>query len=102
MINAFAVLNVERNASDYQIRKAYLELIKIWDPESSPLRFREITEAYEKIKTERARTTYLIFGVKNDAASPFDLLRRHATLPTERKPLSYESMKELLRKCTMK
>lgn len=102
MINAFTVLNVESNASDDQIRKAYLEMIKIWDPERSPLRFREITEAYEKIKTERLRATYLIFGNKNDAASPFDLLRRHAALPTERKPLPYESMKELLRKCITK
>ena len=62
MANPYRVLGVagEEN-SDEVIRQNYLALIHKFSPEHAPERFREIREAFEKIKDEKSRLEFLLF-----------------------------------------
>ena len=62
MLSNYFILGLELNATDEEIRKRYLELIKQYTPEKDPDRFQEITSAYEQIKTPRARIREKLFG----------------------------------------
>lgn len=62
MLAEHLMLGLEIGATDDQIRKRYLELIKKHPPEHDPLRFQDISTAYERIKTQRARIQHKIFG----------------------------------------
>jgi len=55
MLIHYIVLGVTPEASDEEIRTRYLELVKRHTPEKDPVRFQEITSAYESIKTIRKR-----------------------------------------------
>ncbi|MGH8476478.1 MAG: J domain-containing protein [Methylococcales bacterium] len=61
MINPFALLQVSESANDEEVRSAYLARVREFPPERSPKQFQAIREAYERIKTEKARLTYVYF-----------------------------------------
>ena len=61
MIN-YMVLGVSRNASDEEIREAYLTLVKKHTPEKDPERFRLINGAYEAVKDKRRRISERLSG----------------------------------------
>jgi len=66
MLQSYLVLGLPLNATDSEIRKQYLGLVKIHSPEKNPEMFQKITSAYEAIKDERTRaTTELVFALKN-------------------------------------
>jgi DnaJ-class molecular chaperone len=67
MLAYFLTLNLPLAASDEEIRKRYLELIKIHSPEKDPTAFQNITIAYEKIKTVHTRIQTRLFGVLDHA-----------------------------------
>ena len=46
----YAILGVDTNASEQEIRQRYLALIKLNPPEIHPAKFREIHQAYESAK----------------------------------------------------
>lgn len=56
------VLGLPADASDEDIRRRYLELVKKHPPEKSKVRFQQITHAYEAIRTHRQRIEARIFG----------------------------------------
>ncbi|MDD2604721.1 MAG: J domain-containing protein [Desulfobacteraceae bacterium] len=62
MLVDYLRLGVALDATDAQIRKAYLALIRVHTPERDPARFQEIAAAYERIKDEAARLQTAIFG----------------------------------------
>jgi len=62
MLTYYLTLGLSPDVSDYDIRKSYLDLVKKNTPEKNPDRFRQITEAYEKIKTKRRRIESKIFN----------------------------------------
>ena len=62
MLLNYFILGLELNATDEEIRKRYLDLIKQYTPEKDPDRFQEITVAYEQIKTPRSRIRGKLFG----------------------------------------
>lgn len=62
MLSSYFILGLDLNATDKEIRKRYLELIKRNTPEKDPDRFQEITSAYEQIKTHRSRILGKLFG----------------------------------------
>lgn len=62
MLSNYFILGLDLNATDEEIRKRYLQLIKRYTPEKDPDRFQEITGAYEQIKTPRARILGKLFG----------------------------------------
>lgn len=66
MLKSYLVLGLSLNATDQEIRKKYLWLVKTHSPEKDPEMFQKITSAYESIKDARTRaTTDLFFALKN-------------------------------------
>lgn len=46
----YAILGVDSNATEQEVRQRYLTLIKLNPPETHPAEFREIHQAYESAK----------------------------------------------------
>lgn len=95
----YVVLGVDSNASDKEIRKAYLDAIKVASPESNPKRFQALNQAYESIKDETARHRYSIFCQKASEHSLLDAACRFASNHMVNHPLPYAKMLEHLKKC---
>ncbi|KPA14853.1 Chaperone protein DnaJ [Candidatus Magnetomorum sp. HK-1] len=55
MLNSYLVFDLPHDATEDDIRQAYLQKVKKYTPEKEPERFRQITEAYETIKNKRIR-----------------------------------------------
>lgn len=95
----YDILQVKPDAADAEIRKAYLELVKTYTPDTHPDRFRLINSAYEKIKTEAARIEWLLFNRDLPGESPFQSFVNHVTHCTEREPMPFDTLKQFLADC---
>ncbi len=93
----YEILGVDPHSDDKAIRKAYLELLKQFPPDRSPDRFKEISGAYEEIKDEKKRLKNYLFDKKTPVDRPMDALLLEMRRNAERKPPSFEQLKELLR-----
>lgn len=62
MLKSYLVLDLPLDATDQDIRKKYLQLVKIYSPEKTPEEFQKITSAYESIKDKRTRVTTELFS----------------------------------------
>lgn len=62
-MSPFKRLGVAQNATDDEIRLAYLQKIKEFSPEQDPETFRLIHQAFEAIKTEQKRQEYALFSL---------------------------------------
>uniref|UniRef100_A0A6B2EDE8 Putative molecular chaperone dnaj superfamily n=1 Tax=Phlebotomus kandelakii TaxID=1109342 RepID=A0A6B2EDE8_9DIPT len=69
MVDYYKILDVNRGASDGEIKKAYRKLALKWHPDKNPnnldeanKRFKEISEAYEVLSDERKRRVYDQYG----------------------------------------
>ena len=65
MVDYYATLEVPRNASATDIKKAYKKMALKWHPDKNPnsqdeatRRFKEISEAYEVLSDEEKRNIY--------------------------------------------
>jgi curved DNA-binding protein CbpA len=78
MLIHYILLEVTPEASDEEIRSRYLEQVKRHTPEKDPVRFQEITSAYEAIKNIRLRLAarYLPPEKDIDAEAAFYALAR--------------------------
>jgi len=61
MPNPFSVLGIAENATDAEIKQAYLDHVRRYPPEREPARFQVIREAYESIRTYRDRLQLYLF-----------------------------------------
>lgn len=52
MGNDYKVLGLEQGASQKEIKKAYFSLVRKYSPEENPTKFREIREAYDRLKNQ--------------------------------------------------
>ncbi len=66
MFKSFLILDLPINASDENIRKKYLELVKKHPPEKDSEQFHKITAAYEEIKDQRSRVKSRLFTALQD------------------------------------
>lgn len=62
MLIPYLILGIAGDPTDADIRRRYLELVKKYPPETSPVRFQQITEAYEAVRTRRKRIKAKLFG----------------------------------------
>lgn len=59
--SAYAILNVAKGASEQEIKRAYVELVKRFDPEKHTDRFMVIQRAYERLRDPRTRAKEDVF-----------------------------------------
>ena len=62
--NPYAILNLQKGASDQEIKKAYFEMVKRYDPEKHTEQFMVIQNAYKRLKDNvgRAREDIYIYN----------------------------------------
>jgi curved DNA-binding protein CbpA len=77
-----AVLEVEAEATDEEIRAAYLRKVKQFPPDRNPVEFEQVRDAYELLRDCRQRIRHRLFSA--DPRAPLEtLLERPA--PPQRK-----------------
>ncbi|XP_069965248.1 dnaJ homolog subfamily B member 6 isoform X2 [Bactrocera oleae] len=69
MVDYYKVLDISRNATESEVKKAYKKLALKWHPDKNPdnldeanTRFRELSEAYEVLSDEKKRRLYDQYG----------------------------------------
>lgn len=97
-MNPYEVLGIDGDADDGAIRKAYLELVKKYAPERFPEKFRQITDAYARIKDKKSRLEYYLFSKESDLESPFEVILKRFAMAEKRRPLTFDEIKEYLRR----
>lgn len=100
-MNPYVILGLSQTADDEDIRKAYLDLVRRYPPETSPDRFEKISEAYQILKDEQSRLRYFLFNEDPGMASPFEALFLEFPDSRARSPMDFEDMKTYLRKCAL-
>ncbi|XP_036332231.1 dnaJ homolog subfamily B member 6-like [Rhagoletis pomonella] len=65
MVDYYKILDISRNATESEVKKAYKKLALKWHPDKNPdnleeanKRFRELSEAYEVLSDARKRKIY--------------------------------------------
>jgi len=98
-MNPYDILGIPRTADDEAVRKAYLELVRRHSPDRDPVRFQQISRAYEQLKDEDSRLRYDLFSRETSGRTPLEVLVRHTEQFGERKPLTFQQMKDFLLQC---
>jgi preprotein translocase subunit Sec63 len=88
MNDPYEILGVARNAGEADVRRRYLELVRQYPPDREADRFREIHDAYEKLRDPVVRVKSKLFDLdSNDTLVQItaDLRRRLRTsrIPTQ-------------------
>jgi curved DNA-binding protein CbpA len=99
-MNPYLILRVSPNANDAEIRRAYLDAIRKFPPESEPERFQAISHAYEQIRDGKSRLKYLLFDRAPSGTAPLEVFAKFCAAAPVEKPLDFEAMKAFLRSCT--
>jgi len=76
----YIILALDRKTTDEEVRKAYLEAIRICPPEKDAKMFQQIQSAYDAIKTHRQRLQRELFNYQ--LPSPEDLIAQAASNST--------------------
>lgn len=94
MITPFEILEVAEDASDAQVKKAYLGMVRRYPPERFPDDFQRIYRAYELIKTEDDRLAYRLFHCELPA--PAEIAGLLLDSVAKKAPLSREEFQKQL------
>ena len=98
MLDPYLILDVPRQTTDDEVRKAYLKAIRDCPPEQDSARFQRIQRAYDTIKTQRLRLKHGLFN--HEPPMPEDLMAQAATrfTPNPARP-DLATFQALLRRC---
>ncbi|MBF0378064.1 MAG: hypothetical protein HQK72_11350 [Desulfamplus sp.] len=94
MLKSFLTLDLPIDASDQDIRKRYLELVKKFTPEQYPVEFQKITSAYESVKNQRNRVKSRLFSALRDVEFDNTLKELADSVKFEKRKIG---LRELLR-----
>ena len=59
------MLDIEASASDDEVRRRYLALVRCYSPEHEPEAFQRIQKAYDTVASESARLRFLLFDLSH-------------------------------------
>lgn len=62
MLTPYLILGLAPEATEDEIRRRYLQLVREHPPGRDPERFQQVAQAYEALKDERTRIHTAIFG----------------------------------------
>jgi curved DNA-binding protein CbpA len=62
-MDPFGILGISPDATDDQIRAAYLVKVRECPPDRSPEQFEKVRDAYEQLRDPRARIRHRLFSV---------------------------------------
>lgn len=71
----YLILQLDRRASDAEIKRAYFQLVRQYPPEREPEKFQQVRAAYEQLRTPHKRALVDLF-----------LLQPPPDLPNRRRP----------------
>ncbi|MFU8790057.1 MAG: DnaJ domain-containing protein [Methylobacter sp.] len=94
MTTPYAILDVDEQATDADIKQAYLRKVKQFPPDHHHEQFQRIQQAYETIKDLGCRTRYALFTLPE---ADFDGLLDQAFGAGEAAAISAEQFNKLLR-----
>ncbi|WAK00653.1 J domain-containing protein [Methylobacter sp. YRD-M1] len=94
MKTPYELLEVAPDATDAEIKQAYLEKVKDNPPDRDQERFQLIHEAYLSIKDHKSRLSHALF---NAPSADFDELLDQALHTTQAPQVRPEHFKQLLR-----
>jgi len=92
MINSYLILDLPRDATEEDIRQAYLIKVKKYTPEKDPDRFRQINEAYENIKNKRVRIHNQLHSLINISDCEEKLFELSKLKPLKRRRLNLNDL----------
>jgi curved DNA-binding protein CbpA len=93
MKTPYEILEVTEQASDSDIKQAYLQKVKLNPPDRDHEKFQQIHSAYETIKNATSREKYALF---NYPEADFDALLDHAFIASQPLLLSADHFDKLL------
>lgn len=94
MKTPYEILSVAADASDNEIRQAYLQIVKDNPPDHDPEQFQLIHNAYASIKDQKSRVSYDLFNV---TSIDFDELINQALCTEQTVKLTPDHFNKLLR-----
>ncbi|MDD2658535.1 MAG: DnaJ domain-containing protein [Methylococcales bacterium] len=94
MKSPYEILEITGQASDSEIKRAYLEKVKLNPPERDHEKFQQIHSAYEAVKNAISREKYALF---NYPQADFDALLEKAFSAAQPALMSADHFDKLLR-----
>lgn len=88
--NAYAILNLRKGADEQEIKRAYVEMVKRYDPEQHTERFMVIQSAYERLRDPKRRA-------KEDVLTYNYVKGEFAFTEEDRAPVTLPELSERLR-----
>jgi DnaJ-class molecular chaperone len=86
MADAYEILGVTRDASDADLRRRYLELVRQYPPDRAPEQFAAIREAYDRVRDPEVRLSAMLFSVASEDSMPAILAESRRRLRSMRIP----------------
>ena len=97
-MSPYQILNISPDATDTEVREAYLSLVRLYPPTRFPNHFSRIANAYAEIDTPEKRLDYKLVGSSNlPSGTTFaeDALER---MRFQRKRPDWEHFREWMKK----
>ena len=93
MQTPFEILRVSEDATDTEVKQAYLQQVKQSPPDRAQEQFQRIHAAYETLKNRKGRVEYALFHAGD---ADFDSLLEQAFTAAQPSPISADSFIKLL------
>lgn len=68
--NPFEILGIDKNASSGDVKKAYFQMVKQFRPEHHAEKFKQIRQAYDRLKDDSQRVEAEVFSFIKPTVQP--------------------------------